>query len=83
MPSFPKKFKHLHDALGLLDLYEKGEVTPEDLEGKSGKLIVKIGEPRTNKDGLEVRYNEVEDYVKRPAGSQPMHKDVEEDSIPF
>lgn len=83
MPLFPKKFKHLHDALGLLDVYAKGETTSEDLEGKSGKLMLKIGEPRKDKNGLDVRYNEVADYVKRTAGEAVMHKDVAADEIPF
>ena len=88
MPSFPKKFKHLHDSLGLLDVYAKGETTPSDLEGKSGKLMLKIGDPRANKDGIEVRYNQVDDYVKREASQvdKPKGKAVDAlggDPIPF
>ena len=90
MPSFAKKFKHLHDALGILDVYKKGETKPEDLIGKSGKVMLKIGEPRVNRDGFDVRYNEVADYVKREAGAEPakkekpkMDKSVEKDEIPF
>lgn len=28
LPSFPKKFKHIHDACGLLKQYQDGNVTP-------------------------------------------------------
>lgn len=89
MPSFPKKFKHIHDALGILDIYEKGETKPSDLEGRSGKLNLKIGEPKINNQGLKVRYNEVEDYVKKDpsaASTTPPKKAVEaisSDEIPF
>lgn len=85
-PKFPKKFKHLHDALGMLDLYAKGDTKAEDLHDKSGKLILKIGEPRTNKDGFEVRYNEVVDYVKKDDGMVDMPKPVSaviDDEVPF
>lgn len=86
MPSFAKKFKHLHDALGILNVYEKGETVPLDLEGKSGKLILKIGEPRQNKDGIDVRYNQVDDYVKREADQADKPKAVDaisDDEVPF
>lgn len=83
LAAFPKKFKHLHDSLGLLDLYAKGETKPEDLEGKSGKLLLKIGEPRQNNQGFDVRYNEVEDYVKREAGASGSTPVDLDDSVPF
>ena len=65
LPSFPKKYKHLHDALGLLDLYQSGETKSEDLVGKSGKLSLGIGKPYIDNSGVERVNNTVVDYVKR------------------
>lgn len=83
-PAFIKKFKHCVDACGLLAKYEAGEILAEDFVGKSGKCKIKIGEPRTNKDGIEMRYNEIEDYVKR-SNSSPDNagEALEDDGIPF
>jgi hypothetical protein len=89
LPSFPKKYKHLHDALGLLDLYQTGETKEADLVGKSGKVIIVIGEPYTDKNGMEQINNSVSDYVKRddvsgaPVTKKGLPKDVEEDEVPF
>ncbi len=84
-PAFIKKFKHCVDACGLTSSYEAGEIKQGDFIGKTGKLKLKIGAPRENKDGEEVRYNEIEDYIKRgnlePA--KPMAKSVVDDEIPF
>ena len=65
LAAFPKKFKHLHDACGLLDLYGKGDTKPGDLEGKSGKLLLGKGKPYTDANGIERVNNSVIDYVKR------------------
>ena len=65
LPSFAKKYKHLHDACGLLDLYKSGETTESDLLGKSGKLMLTIGKPYTDNNGLERVNNSVADYVKK------------------
>lgn len=84
LPSFPKKYKHLHDALGLLDLYASGETKGSDLAGRSGKLILGIGKPYTDKNGIKRLNNTIVDYIKRDnliKGELP--KDVEEDFIPF
>ena len=86
--SYAKKFKHLHDACGLLDLYAKGDTKPEDLINKSGKLSLGVGEPYTDKNGNERINNTVVDYVKKDnlstytkAASMP--QDVLDDEIPF
>lgn len=82
-PAFPSTFKHFCDATGLLDKYNAGAVSAEDMLNKTGKLNMVIGAPRTNKDGLEVRYNEVKDYVKRASDYKP-HQPVDlKDEIPF
>lgn len=87
LPSFPKKYKHLHDALGLLDLYQSGETKSDNLVGKSGKLILGIGKPYTDNNGLERVNNSVVDYVKRDNvatyKSAVMPKAVLDDEIPF
>lgn len=83
---FPKKFKHLHDALGLLDLYAKGETKPEDLEGKSGKLMLGKGKPYIDKNGFERINNSVLDYVKRDNNESykaAISPAVIDDEIPF
>lgn len=78
LPSFAKKYKHIHDACGLLDLYTSGETKPDDLVGKSGKLFLTIGKPYTDKNGIERINNSVEDYVKK----DNLIKDDSQD-IPF
>ena len=84
LPSFPKKFKHIHDACGLLKQYQDGNVTTFDLEGKSGKLLLGIGKPYTDKNGLERVNNSVVDYVKRDNMiQQPLDKTLDNDEIPF
>jgi len=82
MPSFPKKYKHLHDALGILDIYAKGETTTDDLKGKSGKLSLGIGEPRTDNNGIERVNNTVIDYVKKDNVDSYGAKNLDDD-IPF
>ncbi len=88
LAAFPKKFKHLHDALGLLDLYAKGDTKPEDLERKSGKLLLGKGKPYTDANGIDRVNNTVVDYVKREnaetyAKASAMPKEVVDDEIPF
>lgn len=87
LPSFPKKYKHLHDALGLLDLYKSGETKPEDLIGKSGKLMLGTGKPYADNNGIERINNTVVDYVKRnnteTYKAAVMPQSVLDDEIPF
>ncbi len=88
LAAFPKKFKHLHDALGLLDLYAKGDTRPEDLEGKSGKLLLGKGKPYTDANGIERINNSVVDYVKRDNAETYKNASVRaaadlNDDIPF
>lgn len=92
LPDFPKKYKHLHDACGLLDLYLSGETTESDLVGKTGKLLLGIGKPYTDNNGIERTNNSVVDYVKKnnlqAYETSKLPKDVGEgllsgDEIPF
>lgn len=85
MPSFAKKYKHLHDALGLLDKYASGETLASDLKDKSGKLLLGIGKPYTDKNGLERVNNSVIDYVKRDnlVKEETSADPLGDDEIPF
>lgn len=53
------KLRHLCECAGILDIYERGELTPSDLEGKHVKVMVKV-DPA--KDGYDAK-NSVKDYV--------------------
>lgn len=79
MPSFAKKFKHCLSACGLLSLYEKGEVSADDLLGKKGKVKI-VRKPYTNKDGLEMLSNAVDDYVRNDS---KVADALGDDEIPF
>lgn len=88
LPSFPKKFKHIHDACGLLDVYARGDTKPNDLIDKSGKLQLGVGKPYIGNDGFEKVNNTVLDYVKRDnlvqeSKAAPLPKDVADDVIDF
>lgn len=83
LPSFAKKYKHIHDSLGLMEKYQSGETRSSDLEGKSGKLMLGIGKPYTDKNGLERVNNTVVDYVKRENVDTRPASEIIEDSIPF
>lgn len=76
LPSFAKKYKHLHDACGLMDLYQSGETKADDLVGKTGKLKLVVGKPYTDKNGNERVNNSVEDYIKK-------ENMVLDDEVPF
>ncbi len=84
LPQMAKKFKHFHDACGLMDKYETGELSPDDVMGKTGQLIIKL-EPYTNKDGLEIISAKIDDYVKRVEKVKSKSKKAADldDEIPF
>ncbi len=85
LPLMPKKFKHCLDACGLTDKYMSGEITADDFVGKTGKLELRQRD-YTNKDGVEMKGNSVDDYVKRTPGQQVKEAAksvIDEDSIPF
>jgi len=85
MPQMTKKFKHFHNACGMMDKYESGSLEASDVIGKSGKCMIKQ-EPYTNKDGLEVMSNKIDDYVKRDnleAYNKASSKVELDDEIPF
>lgn len=85
LPSFAKKYKHIHDACSLLDLYQSGETKSDNLIGKSGKLMLGMGKPYTDNNGIERVNNTVVDYVKRGNMVQAaaMPQAVLDDEIPF
>lgn len=86
MPQMAKKFKHFHNATGMMAKYESGSLVASDVVGKVGKCMV-ITKPYTNKDGLEVFSNGIDDYVKQenlaPGEKPALPKEVDDDSIPF
>ncbi len=81
LPQMPKQWKHLHDACGLMELYKSGETKADDLIGKTGKCMV-IKDKYTNKDGLEIPTNRIDDYVKRDNLVKPVDA-IGSDNIPF
>lgn len=86
-PAFAKTFKHLHDACGLDDKYKAGTTVADDFIGKTGKVKF-IKRKYTNKDGLEVTGDAIDDYVKRDnlaAYTKAATKAAEalDDEIPF
>lgn len=88
LPSFPKKFKHLHDALGIFDVYARKDTKPDDLVEKSGKLQLTIGKPYIDKNGNDRVNNSVEDYVKKDSteayrAATTTSEDLDSDAIPF
>lgn len=83
MPQMAKKFKHFHNATGMMTKYESGSLVASDVIGKTGKCMVKT-DSYVNKDGLDMMANKIDDYVKREnllPGDIP--KSVKDDDIPF
>jgi hypothetical protein len=58
------KLRHFCDTTGLLGKYQSGTLTPEDCNGRSGKVRIAIDE---DKSGKYPPKNTVKDYVCRPA----------------
>ena len=89
MPQMAKKFKHFHNACGMMDKYDSGSLVSADVIGKVGKCLIKL-DKYTNKDGLEVSTNKIDDYVKREnlevynkASTKTTDDTLEGDNIPF
>jgi hypothetical protein len=89
MPQMAKKFKHFHNACGMMDKYDSGSLVASDVVGKAGKCMV-IQKPYTNKDGLNLVSNGIDDYVKRDnlevyakASTKSVADTLEGDDIPF
>lgn len=59
------KVRHFAEAIGLLASYERGELDPYDIEGKTGKLKLRIKPANTNYPAN----NSVQDYI--PLGDLP------------
>lgn len=74
------KLRHLCDACGIVDQYEAGEVSVDDINGKSVRVKLKIQKDKT---GEYPDKNAVADYV---VGEKDSGKTLTEelgDSIPF
>lgn len=59
MPKMAFKFRHAAYACGLGELYESGNITGADFEGKAGRCLVKI---QAAQNGYAAK-NVIEDYV--------------------
>lgn len=60
------KFKHAHEAVGLLENYEAGNISADDFKGKCGKVTLYIQKGKPKNDGSGEVYpdrNSVKDYV--------------------
>ncbi len=82
-PAFAKKFKHIHDACNMVEKYQSGTTVSDDFIGKTGKL--KMSKRKyTNKDGIEVTGDQIEDYIKRESTDTYRKAAAElDDEIPF
>lgn len=83
LASFERKFRRACECLGVLDLYNKGEIDAEDFKGRSGKCKIGI----KKQDDYDPK-NEVKDYVvdrsfKAPEEAPRATKDASGDNIPF
>lgn len=65
-PSMEFKFRHFCEATGLLQAYEAGRITPDDIKGVAGR--VKIGQKDDAQYGPQ---NTVKDYLVPEAGAAP------------
>jgi hypothetical protein len=77
------KLRHAAEACGLLDKYEKGELTGEDFVGKTGMLKLGVQEAK----GDFFAKNKINDYIVPKDGEEkkelPKKPDLEDDGIPF
>lgn len=76
IPSFEYKIRHCAAATGLLQEYEKGELTADMFSSRSGRCVLGI---KKDKKGEYPDRNEVKDYVKpEDTQRQPGDEDVPE-----
>lgn len=73
------KLRHLAEACGVLDDYEKGEIEAYQLVGKTGKCKVNVSKDKT---GQYPDKNGIADYIVASAGSTKPAVD-DDDQIPF
>jgi hypothetical protein len=66
LASVAHKLRHAAEAMGLLEQYEAGELTPDDFLGKTGKVKLRISKDAT---GRYPDQNSVVDYVREGASS--------------
>jgi hypothetical protein len=77
----PHKLKALCRAVGMLDLFDTGEITAAQLVGASGKVKVKIEPPK----GSWPEKNTVDEYVERRDEQQEGSSGggIADEEIPF
>ena len=76
------KLRHFCDTTGLLGKYQSGSLTPEDCNGRSGKLKLAVEQ---DKNGKYPHKNVAKDYVCRKAKplTPPANEGPAEDDVPF
>lgn len=83
---FGWRIRELCECVGLMDEYEKGELTPQQLVGKTGPCDIGISK---DKDGKYPDKNNIREFKKSEAVSAPKPVDARaeiddlDDDIPF
>ncbi len=90
------KLRHFCETAGLMDRYEAGNLTAQNCEGRSGRVLLQVEPERKSEDGSKTYppKNSVGDYAKpgtdgalsgktRKANVPAMSADMEADEIPF
>lgn len=71
--------RHLCEATGLLDEYEKGEIEPFFFEGKTGQCKVRV---KAASGDYEAR-NEIADFISNEDAPKTLKEAIKDDGIPF
>jgi len=75
------KLRHIAEAAGLLNDYERGELQAYTLVGKTGFCKVGVS---VDKSGAYPDKNSIADYlVDKPASKQSIKEVLKDDSVPF
>lgn len=86
VPLCIRKVKHFCEAVGLIDQYNKGELS-EDFGGYSGKLQIGISDEKPNPNGgVYPKKNIVIDYIKADNAKENLAEKKDEffsDDVPF
>lgn len=75
-----RKLRHFCSAVGILDRYEAGEISPTDCIGRHGRCEVRI---KKDKTGEYPDRNEIADYIESQSVIKPAPVKFENDELPF
>lgn len=91
LEAMPHKFRHFNEAVGLLNIYQTGELHANDCLNKKGKVEIIVQQGQAKPDGS--RYpnkNSIKDYVvekQKTISISPTKEEAKEeifnDDIPF